>query len=204
MNVLQLRTELETLLASVLGTYTLANGAEVPAVSVRSIGEGLATGTLVEGIELIIIRDPELSPVNQYMNQSASRSWILYLVDWDDTAELETVAAYIVHAYGGSTVESIPVGRGQGPQHQLRITIQADAGPTDDYPPYQPVTQIPGPPGPEGPQGPAGPIVGLGDLTDVDTTAKVSKSILYYDAVSGEWKGDSAQTILTVTDYGNF
>jgi len=38
----------------------------------------------------------------------------------------------------------------------------------------------------------------------VDTTAKVSKSILYYDAESGEWKGDSAQTILTVTDYGNF
>lgn len=201
MNVLQLRTELETLLASVLGTYTLANGTEVPAVSVRSIGEGLATGTLVEGIELIIIRDPELSPVNQYMNQSASRSWILYLVDWDDTAELETVAAYIVHAYGGSTVESIPVGRGQGPQHQLRITIQADAGPTDDYPPYQPVTQIPGP---AGPQGPPGPVVGLGDLTDVNTTTKVAKSILYYDAVSGEWKGDSAQTILTVTDYGNF
>jgi hypothetical protein len=55
-----------------------------------------------------------------------------------------------------------------------------------------------------GPQGPAAPVVGLGDLTDVNTTAKVAKSILYYDAESGEWKGDSAQTILTVTDYGNF
>jgi hypothetical protein len=58
--------------------------------------------------------------------------------------------------------------------------------------------------GPKGPPGPPGPVVGLGDLTDVNTTAKVAKSILYYDAVSGEWKGDSAQTIFTVTDYGNF
>jgi hypothetical protein len=55
-----------------------------------------------------------------------------------------------------------------------------------------------------GPQGPTATVAGLNDLSDVNTTAKVAKSILYYDAESGEWKGDSAQTILTVTDYGNF
>lgn len=53
-----------------------------------------------------------------------------------------------------------------------------------------------------GPQGPA--LSTLNDIGDVNTTGKVAKSILYYDAESGEWKGDSLQTIITVTDYGNF
>jgi hypothetical protein len=44
----------------------------------------------------------------------------------------------------------------------------------------------------------------LADLTDVNVSAKTSKSILYYDAVVNEWKGDNLQTILTVTDGGNF
>jgi len=39
MQLLTFREELETLLADLLGTYTLANGAEVPAVSVRNTGE---------------------------------------------------------------------------------------------------------------------------------------------------------------------
>lgn len=57
-------------------------------------------------------------------------------------------------------------------------------------------------------QGPQGPSVaanfGLNDLADVNTTSKTAKSILYYDADLSEWRGDSLQTILTVTDGGNF
>lgn len=54
-----------------------------------------------------------------------------------------------------------------------------------------------------GPAGPAGASE-LALLSDVDVTNKTAKSVLYYDAVSGTWKGDNLQTILTVTDGGNF
>ena len=41
MDVLTLRTELETVLVNYLGDYTLANGAKTPAISVRAAGESL-------------------------------------------------------------------------------------------------------------------------------------------------------------------
>ena len=55
-----------------------------------------------------------------------------------------------------------------------------------------------------GPQGPAAPAYGLGDLTDVNTSAKIAGSVLYYDASSGKWKGDDINTVITLTDGGNF
>ena len=55
-----------------------------------------------------------------------------------------------------------------------------------------------------GPQGPPAPAYGLGDLTDVNTTAKTAGSVLYYDASSGKWKGDDINTVTTLTDGGNF
>lgn len=54
-----------------------------------------------------------------------------------------------------------------------------------------------------GPQGPTATL-GLNDLTDVNTTAKVAGSVLYYDAAAGEWKGNDINTVITLTDGGNF
>jgi len=53
--------------------------------------------------------------------------------------------------------------------------------------------------GPQGPQGPAGP-AGL----QVDTTAKVDKSVVYYDSASGEFKADDTWTISTIVKGGDF
>lgn len=55
-----------------------------------------------------------------------------------------------------------------------------------------------------GPQGPEAPPYALGDLTDVNTIGKVNKSVLYYDAASGQWKGDDINTVVTITDGGNW
>lgn len=57
-------------------------------------------------------------------------------------------------------------------------------------------------PGPQGPVSSAN--VGLDDITDVNTTSKVDKSVLYYDADAGEWKGDDINTVITLTDGGAF
>jgi hypothetical protein len=52
--------------------------------------------------------------------------------------------------------------------------------------------------GPQGPQGPPGP--GL----IVDDTAKIDKSIVYYDAGSGTFKADPTWTTTTIVDGANF
>ena len=52
--------------------------------------------------------------------------------------------------------------------------------------------------GPQGPQGPAGSGFTL------DQTAKVDKSIVYYDGASSQFKADAIITQTTLTDGGNF
>jgi hypothetical protein len=56
-----------------------------------------------------------------------------------------------------------------------------------------------GPTGPTGPQGPPGS-PGL----IVDESAKVDKSIVYYDAGSATFKADSVWTTTTIVDGANF
>lgn len=57
----------------------------------------------------------------------------------------------------------------------------------------------------EGPQGPAGGgATQLGDLADVNTTARVNKSVLYYDGATSTFKADAIWTTSELTDGGNF
>lgn len=53
-----------------------------------------------------------------------------------------------------------------------------------------------GPQGPIGPQGASGLIV--------DTTAKVNKSVVYYDAHTSSFKADATWTTTTIVDGANF
>lgn len=39
---------------------------------------------------------------------------------------------------------------------------------------------------------------------NIDDSAKVDKSIVYYDAATGQYKADNDQTVTTLTDGGNF
>jgi len=50
----------------------------------------------------------------------------------------------------------------------------------------------------QGPQGPAG--AGF----DIDSTAKVDKSVVYYDAAASQFKADTTWTTSTLTDGGSF
>jgi hypothetical protein len=124
MDVLDLREELETLLADYLGTYVLANGMSTPAVRVRATGESLEAGTTVSGLELVILRDPAPQPVRQYRAPEAFRRWTLFLVGWDDNADLDTPAALILGAYPNATFATINVPESVGPRHQIRIELQ--------------------------------------------------------------------------------
>jgi hypothetical protein len=52
--------------------------------------------------------------------------------------------------------------------------------------------------GPQGPKGDAGSGFSLND------TAKIDKSVVYYDSASGEYKADATWTINTIVLGGNF
>jgi len=123
MDLLSLRTALETTLVDQLGTYVLANGARTPAMSVRAPGESLPPGTTVDGLEVVIVREPELVPVRQYQNEQAFSRWTLYLVDWNGDASLQEVAGRLLWSYPGSNAVTINVPRGVGPRSQMRIDI---------------------------------------------------------------------------------
>jgi hypothetical protein len=127
MNVLTLRTELETTLVDVLGVYRLANGAATPAISVRATGESLPAGPTVTGLECVIVRDPELVPIRQYSKEHAFTRWTLYLVQWsDEGVSLQEIAGRLLWAYPGSNAISINVPQGVGPRAQMRVDIQAN------------------------------------------------------------------------------
>lgn len=126
MNVLSLRTELETTLVDVLGTYTLANGVKTPAISVRAVGESLPAGQRVSGLEAVIVREPELEVVRQYRNEQAISRWTVYLVDWAGDTSLQDVAGRLIWAYPGSNAVTINVPKGVGPRSQMRVDIQTN------------------------------------------------------------------------------
>ena len=123
MDLLSLRTALETTLVDQLGTYVLANGAVTPAISVRAAGESLPPGTTVRGLEVVIVREPELVPVRQYNREQAFSRWTLYLVDWAGDASLQDVAGRLLWSYPGSNAVTINVPRGVGPRSQMRVDI---------------------------------------------------------------------------------
>lgn len=126
MNLLDIRVQLETTLADVLGTYRLANGATTPAIAVRAAGESLPPGTTVEGLEVVIVRDPEPVTVVQYQQQATGARWTLYLVDWSGDVPLQTVAGRLIWAYPGTNATLINVPRGVGPGAQMRVDLQTN------------------------------------------------------------------------------
>lgn len=129
MNILQLRSEIADLLSDELGVYTLPNGATTPAISVRAEGEALPAGTTADGLEVVIIRDPDLTPILQYSEAGALKRWIIFLVVWNTYVEVEVAATLLIHAYAGSRVDTVPVPRGTGPLHQTRIVIPSPPPP---------------------------------------------------------------------------
>jgi hypothetical protein len=130
-NILQLRAEIEDLLTDELGVYTLPNGETTPAISVRADGEALPAGTTAEGLEVVIIRDPDLTPILQYSEAGTLKRWIIFLVVWSTYVEVEVAAAKLIYAYAGSRIDTVPVPRGTGPISQTRLVIPSPPPPVE-------------------------------------------------------------------------
>lgn len=123
MNVLTLRYLITEAIEDYIGTYRLGNGIETPAISVRAIGEGLTPGTTVTGLEVVIVTEPDLTPIRAYKDEEALRDWTVYLVAWSADAELSQAAAELIHSFPGSRAVTIQVPENIGPKNQMRVSI---------------------------------------------------------------------------------
>ena len=124
MDLLTLRTELETILVEFLGVYTLGNGARTPAISVRAEGEAMQADTSVEGLEAVLVRDPLLTPLRGYSYPGSFQNWTLFLVDWAGNSDVTGAADAVLALFPDSQIESVRVPEGYGPTVQRRITIR--------------------------------------------------------------------------------
>ncbi len=125
--LLNLRTQLESILASELGTYTLANGVPTPAVRCSDPSDGRAPGTKVSGIELVIEKQPELLPIRQYSQEFAVARWTAYIVAWGDDKTAGTSAQLIVNSIPGCELTKLTIPDGVGPRDQIRLSILTPA-----------------------------------------------------------------------------
>lgn len=125
--VRNLRDDLQVLLRSQLGTYTLANGVSTPAVSVRADSESLAAGTKVNGLEVVINRHPVQDPVRQYSEEECEELWEVWLLAWNDSTVITQAAARVVKRYPGTTLQQITLPESWGPKRQVKITLRNPA-----------------------------------------------------------------------------
>jgi hypothetical protein len=124
--LLDLRTTLSTVLAGVIGTYTLANGSVTPAVRCSDPSETRYPGTIVQGLEVVILKDPVLVPVRQYQQERAQAEWTVFLVAWGEVTA-GTAAQLVIDAIPGTDAQRISVPEGIGPQDQYQLTIRSRA-----------------------------------------------------------------------------
>lgn len=124
MDLLDLRTSLETTLVDVLGVYRLGNNSITPAIAVRSEGEKLPAGIRVSGLECVILRTPVLKKVRQYRKAPARATWIVYLIDWEGSGLVEEGARALLMDWPGAELFEMRVAEGLGPKAQMRVEIK--------------------------------------------------------------------------------
>lgn len=126
MELLTLRTQLETALANQLGQYRLHNGYTVPAICVRQTGDTLPAGTTVTGIECVLLAEPTRLVIPQYQSPPVMQTWTVLLVDWEGTADFTACLDSLLVTWPGLRATPAPTPAGQPPYHQIRVTIRTN------------------------------------------------------------------------------
>lgn len=124
--LLDLRASLAAALSGVVGVYTLANGSVTPAMRCSDPSETRYPGTIVQGLEVVILRDPELVPVRQYQEERAQAEWTVFLVAWGEYSAA-AAAQLVINAFPGTDAQRVDVPQGIGPQDQYQLTIRGRA-----------------------------------------------------------------------------
>jgi hypothetical protein len=184
-------------LAPLLGTYTLANGATTDALVVRDPGQGLVAGTTVSGLEVVISSVPELEEQAQYRYAPFLQVWNVFVQDWGG-GDLEEAVATLQSAFPGSSAVLLAVLEDQGPKRQAQLRLPSNRNSNQLPATSEPTTLV------KSVNGQIGHVsLGLADLNDVDDTGLVDDAVLVWDATSSSWKVN-VHTTLTLTDGGHW
>ena len=197
MDILALRGALATALTNYLGTYTLANGSSTSALVVRDPGAGLPAGLTVTGLEVVISSVPDLEAQQQYRNSPFLETWNVFLIDWGG-GDIAGATTLVQSLFAGTTAVILAVTEGIGPrrQTQLRIPLPKDGQIVDVVLPQTSVVQSV--------NGQTGDVsLGLGDLTDVETTGLIEDSVLAWDATADTFEARDRAPLPTGGDSGN-
>lgn len=99
----------DTTIAAGLGTYRLADGTVIPAIAVLRANEQLPPGTVVEGTEIVITRQPGYAPQSLLTGETLlNPSWRIYVCGWESAATLQVMAERIMALLPGSSTSGIP------------------------------------------------------------------------------------------------
>lgn len=95
-------------IAAALGTYTLADGTTMPAISVLSANEQLPPGTTVNGIEVVISGKPGFAPKLLLTAEVLTNpTWRVYIMGWQTIVNLQAVAERVFCLLPGAAVSTI-------------------------------------------------------------------------------------------------
>lgn len=95
-----------------LGTYTFADGNQVPAIAALFDHEHLPPGTLVEGIEITITRMPLYGPQTLLSGGLLTNpNFRIYVVAWQSPGTLQAMTERVLALLPGSTARQPSAGR---------------------------------------------------------------------------------------------
>ena len=193
-----MRSTLASALSSHLGTYTLGNSSTTPALSVRDPGEGLAAGTSVSGLEVVIGSVPALTQELQYTDSPFRQDWVVYLVDWGG-GDIEGAMAVVQAGFPGTTSSVQSLAEDAGPKRQVDLLIPLSRVGGEDAFQVPPTLQV------QSVNSQTGHVsLGINDMDDVDVPSPVpDDAVLVWDSASSKYKLDE-HTSYSLTDGGNF
>jgi len=107
MNLLDFRARVNNAVSTQLGTYTLPGGATTPAISVREFGESIPAGQKVSGLEVVIIKTPEVKPILTQGQTFVNEEWRVYLVQWPGQHRITAAINAIQEAFPLSNYQEL-------------------------------------------------------------------------------------------------
>ena len=124
MDVIELRTQLETHLGEYLGEYELQNGYRTPAITVTKSSNNPGRECKVTGLELALVMEPDLEPVRQYANVQSFEIYNLFLIDWEGVGAMTKAINKITRRWPDTEIVKVATPRASGPQHQVQLRLK--------------------------------------------------------------------------------
>jgi len=115
----------DPIISAGLGTYTFANGSQIPAIAVLFGNEHLPPGTTVNGVEVTITGLPGYGSQPLLTFETLlNPTWRIYIAGWQSAVTLQAIAQRVIAILPGATASAPtpdPPGEGMGVIDQIVV-----------------------------------------------------------------------------------